>query len=42
MISEIIEHFKGQDPLPITPAEKGLTYAVPEPGKTEMRPFNAH
>jgi len=37
MISEIIEHFKGQDPLPITPAEKGLTYAVPEPGKTEMR-----
>ena len=23
--------------LPITPAEKGLTYAQPEPGKLEMR-----
>ena len=26
-----------KDELPITPAEKGLTYAQPEPGKIEMR-----
>jgi len=37
MISEILDHFKPTQPLPITPAEKGLTYAQPEPGKIEMR-----
>lgn len=37
MISEILENLKPAKPLPMTPAEKGLTYAQPEPGKIEMR-----
>ncbi|MFK7840106.1 MAG: hypothetical protein AB8B83_07215 [Bdellovibrionales bacterium] len=37
MISDILDHLKPQKDLPITPAEKGLTYAQVEPGKIEMR-----
>ena len=33
----ILDLLKQKEPLPITPAEKGLTYAQPEPGKLEMR-----
>jgi len=33
----IFDLIKPKDVLPITPAEKGLTYALPEPGKIEMR-----
>ena len=37
MIDKIANILGGEKPLPITPAEKGLTYAQPEPGKIEMR-----
>ena len=33
----IFDLLKAKDALPITPAEKGLTYAQPEPGRIEMR-----
>ena len=34
MITELL---KLKETLPMTAAEKGLTYAVPEPGRIEMR-----
>ena len=37
MINDIIDLIAPKETLPITPAEKGLTYAQPEPGKLEMR-----
>ena len=33
----ILDLLKQRNSLPITPAEKGLTYAQPEPGRLEMR-----
>lgn len=33
----ILDFFKKKEPLPMTPAERGLVYAPLEPGKTELR-----
>lgn len=37
MMDDILEYFKPKEILPMSAAEKGLTYAMPEPGKIEMR-----
>lgn len=36
-MNDILDYLKAKETLPMSAAEKGLTYAVPEPGKIEMR-----